>query len=1034
MREVYQIFIIGVLLISSCPYGFFYATKSVKNHIPSNTSKTIMLSQPSTTLLDTNSSESISTRITETTHLENYSYVFPKGDFFEGYNIFQLRDFSNQNFMYLITDMEGKIINEFPCTDGYGYPHQINSTTFLLEWTGGPMYLWNIETGKNETIPFASHHDISYNPTTKTFLKLSTTNVNYNSEIYRYDVISEVNITGDAIWQLNTSSFIPFNWWKGDYVGGKKDITHANTVFWDIEEDMIYLNCRNLNTFFKIDHSTGQAVWGLGEFGNFTLYDQNGIQRQRLFYKAHAVEKVDKNTFILFDNSNNQQSRILEITINEISMIANVSWVWAGSGEYYSAYWGDADRLPNGNRFGTFGTSTHIGTSIGPRLVEVNDTGHIVWEMHYKGGTFGIFKAERFRLNPILNSPEDRLILIGESTTLSWQAWYNFRTRLKVNGSYVLYQDGQVIDTGNVIFEQFWRPTNLSFDLNLLEPGEHTFTLKVFDEEGHETNDTVQVTVNDTFVMREGPTQIELGQQDRTIQWIGTSIFTLTGELYNNNTLCDVFVWNVNQSIIQLNLDPLTVGKYNISFQLFNSSGELYYHDTFWVTIHPPLPPSISSYPLNQTITVQSPTFLTWEIYDSAPKEWALLINDTLNQFEKWIQPNYQINWSIKSILEYNAVYNISLILTDQLGYQTVVTTWITVIWPLSIINTPQEKIQWGQEDTLLVWEVNGGISWTLWKNKTLIRSGTVSGRYIEVPIKEWQYEDWRLGTYNLTMQVIDENETTTKTVWIQIILSKGDAYANSFVVEFTDFATFPENSLAAPDNKYSTIFEDYTYGYITLDMGKNEEIINGNGVDFEIIAQGGKYTTQVGNNLSQPFTLLGQGQGNQTYDLDTVDIPVARYIQIQCNSEFLIFLDAIVAINSNKIEDDQDPPQIIGPGNLQINPNQPTISLTWQVSDLTPWNYSISVNFQTIESNPWNGSDISFTLNVPPTNRSIHVKLIVYDVFDNRAKDIVIIEIRDGITTTSTKTTTRVIFSAISFLLGLSSIIIRRKRRKQEI
>ena len=53
--------------------------------------------------------------------------------------------------------------------------------------------------------------------------------------------------------------------------------------------------------------------------------------------------------------------------------------------------------------------------------------------------------------------------------------------------------------------------------LKSLEPGEHTFTLKIFDDEGHETNDTVQVTVSDTFVMREGPTQIQLGQKDKTI-------------------------------------------------------------------------------------------------------------------------------------------------------------------------------------------------------------------------------------------------------------------------------------------------------------------------------------------------------------------------------------------------------------------------------------------------------------------------------------------------------------------------------------
>jgi len=1024
---IFQVLIITLQIFTFCPIDFLCVADDVKNHSLSNTSD-IPLSQIPKTLLNLNPPETISKKTATTNQLVENSYVFPSGDFFDGYNIFQLRDFSNQNYRYLITDMEGKLIKEFPCTNGYGYAHQINSTTFLLEGTGGPMYLWNIETGKNVSIPFSSHHDISYNPKTNTFMILTMTNVIYGADTYRYDVISEVNISGNIIWQLNTSSFIPFSWWSGDLISGKKDITHSNTVFWDIEDGVIYLNCKNLNTFFKIDHSTGQVVWGLGEYGNFTLFDQYGNQRQRLFYKAHAVEKVDKNTFILFDNSNNQHSRMVEITINETTMIANSSWVWTGTGEYYSAYWGDADRLPNGNRFGTFGTQTHIGTDIGPRLVEVNESGHVVWEMYYKGGSFGIYKAERFRLNPILNSPEDRVILNGEPFSLSWQTWYNFRTRLKANGSYLLYQNGQVIKIGNIIFNQYWLPTNLTFDISSLEPGKHNFTLIVFDEEGHETNDTIRITVTDTIVFREGPSQIELGQQNKTIQWTGASILPLTGELYNNNTLIDSFIWDSNGTNVELTLNPLTIGKHNISFQLFNDSGELYSSDTFWVTIYPPLPPRIISFPANRTISYENYSIFTWEIFDISPKEWSLLINNTLYQFEKWNQPHFQINWN-RSVLE-GAVYNLTLIITDQLGYQTASTTWITVIWQLLIIKTPQETIQWGQKNTMLVWEVNGGNSWTLWKNNTFSRSGVVSRKYIEIPIEEWQYEDWRLGTYNLTLRIIDnEVGSITSTVWIQVELSLGDVYANSVVnrAGFTDFTYFPNNSLASPDNIYSTIFVDYTYGYITLDMGMNEEIINAEGSDFEIIAQGGEYNVEVSNNLSQPFMVIGQGQGNQTFDLDTIGIPLVRYVRIECHSDDSIKLDSIVALNSNYIKDDSESPHVIGLEDLWIWPNQTSITLLWEVSDLTPWNYTILVNYQMIETNPWNGSDICFTFSFPPSNRGISVTLILYDIFGNRAKDIVIIEVREVITTTSTKAS----FSIMSIFLGLGIIITQRKRKK---
>lgn len=504
-----HIFLITLLFFSSCQSGTLMVVNNMKDNPSQNTDCIITPSQNIEAFSKIKRSGTISKRIYEVKQPEYQSYVNHLGEAFDGYNIFQFRDFSNKQYSFRINDMDGNIIDEFPSKNNYGFAQQINSTTFLLI-SSGPMYFWNIETGKNSSFPFTSHHDISYNPKTKTFMTLISdfivdvgvdpVNVDDdNLNTYRYDSIREMNMNGEVIWSLNTNSFIPFEWWSGEKIKSNRDITHSNSVFWDIEEDMIYLNCRNLNTFYKIDHSTGQVVWGLGEHGDFTLFDHRGNQLQNLFYHAHALEKVDENTFILFDNdylnqtdSNNRQSRILEITVNENTMTANISWLWTGTGEYYSAYWGDADRLPNGNRFGVFGSKTHLYTDIGPRLVEVDESGHIVWEMYYKGGSLGIFKAERFRLSPILSSPKNFFTPIGAHIILSWQTWYNFRTKMKKSGSYTLYQEEHLIDSGNVVFDKFWRPTNLAFDINTtLEKGKHNFTLIVADEGGRTTEDKV---------------------------------------------------------------------------------------------------------------------------------------------------------------------------------------------------------------------------------------------------------------------------------------------------------------------------------------------------------------------------------------------------------------------------------------------------------------------------------------------------------------------------------------------------------------
>ena len=665
--KFFHILIFTFFILSFYQSGSILVINGTKKDSMSNL-KNMITSSQSLPLLNKNIPDTISKKIFVTEQFEEDTYVIHSGKYLDGYNIFQFRDFNNPLYTFRITDMDGNIIDEFPSQNNYGYAQPINSTTFLLV-SSAPSYFWNRETGKNFSLPFGSHHDISYNPQTKTFMRLSMDYIVDGANTYKYDVISEVNILGDTLWELHTKTFIPFSWWSGEMMGGNRDITHSNTVFWDIEEDMIYLNCRNLNTFFKIDHTTGEVIWALGEHGNFTLFDQRSNQRQNLFYHAHALEKVDNNTFILFDNdylnqsdTSNHRSRILEITINETTMTANTSWAWAGTGEYYSAYWGDADRLPNGNRFGTFGTETHDSTDIGPRLVEVSESGQIVWEIYYKGGSIGIFKADRFRLSPILNSPEDKMIKTGDPFTLSWLTWYNFRTKLKMNGSYILYHNGQVIRDGDVVFNQFWRPTNLAFDLSSLEFGEHNFTLVVSDEGDHATKDTIAVTASHILVDRDGPSQIEHGQEDGKIQWNINSIPPLTVEIYDNNTLLDTLTWNGSK--IELDLNSLPLGSHNISFLIFNGV-EKQYCEEFWVTVHSSSPPVVISKPDDLWIwSNQTSVPLKWKVYDLTPWNFTVFVNDFLMESKPW--DGSDIIFIFNSI--YIGEFLVTLIVFDILG------------------------------------------------------------------------------------------------------------------------------------------------------------------------------------------------------------------------------------------------------------------------------------------------------------------------------------------------------------------------------
>jgi hypothetical protein len=338
------------------------------------------------------------------------------------------------------------------------------------------------------------------------------------------------------------------------------------------------------------------------------------------------------------------------------------------------------------------------------------------------------------------------------------------------------------------------------------------------------------------------------------------------------------------------------------------------------------------------------------------------------------------------------------------------------------ILQTPQDtEIIWG-EFYELVWQVQNGNSWVLWKNGTSSFDGYVKNNTITIQVTNWQTDNWRPGKYNLTLELSNEAGLSVKnTIWIDIIFKLGDEYANSIVTRHSLWYVDGEKALAAPDGDFASIFSGYGNGYLTLDMGENEEIINLDGPDLKINAQGGNYSVQAGSSLERPLILLGQGQGNQSFDLNVGDLNSSRYIRVECSSEEIIQLDAIVALHFNLCTTDNTTPQIIGPEDFWIWENQSQINLTWKVYDDTPWNYSLSVNKELREFGPWFGSDINFTFSWNSLG-DISVSLMLYDVFDNKAEETVTIEIKT-VTTAPTESSIDVNLTIITFLLGLLAL-----------
>lgn len=294
-------------------------------------------------------------------------------------------------------------------------------------------HFWNLKT--NATIDFPEvygHHDMIFNPTTNTFLTLRSYIRQTGGKSVLMDQIVELNSKGDVLWtwdsykdgHFDLSDACSCN--ETTVVNGQTviDLTHANSLQWEFQTNTVYMNMRHLDTFCKINLATNQTVWCLGEHGNFTLLDPNGKQVPSLWYHAHDVHEVQPGVFLMFDNEYHNttmpcpdtfedttaNSRILEVTINEQNRTARVTWSWESPRQDWTPYWGEADRLPNGDRLGTFGSQSHYLPGTGVSTPSPNSTGAVVVEVNPQGGVvrtftfpyaWGVYRVEPISLQTV---------------------------------------------------------------------------------------------------------------------------------------------------------------------------------------------------------------------------------------------------------------------------------------------------------------------------------------------------------------------------------------------------------------------------------------------------------------------------------------------------------------------------------------------------------------------------------------------------------------------------------------------------------
>lgn len=168
------------------------------------------------------------------------------------------------------------------------------------------------------------------------------------------------------------------------------DITHANGLTYDEENDLIYMTVNYYSEVWVIDHSTTTTEaateqggdQGLGgdlvyRFGNPEVYD-NEVGEVTL-NRVHYPNLLDNGNVLVFANQLNAgQSEAIEFDLpDEFSLEVGVdnepTIAWSFTDEnLYSGFISSAVRMDNGN--------TLIAEGVAGTLWEVSDSGEIIWQ------------------------------------------------------------------------------------------------------------------------------------------------------------------------------------------------------------------------------------------------------------------------------------------------------------------------------------------------------------------------------------------------------------------------------------------------------------------------------------------------------------------------------------------------------------------------------------------------------------------------------------------------------------------------------
>lgn len=145
----------------------------------------------------------------------------------------------------------------------------------------------------------------------------------------------------EVVW----SAFNYFNWKNYEVTDGTW--THANALRYDESEDAWYLSLRNFDTLLKADRASRTITWRLMYSEPNFAYTDGAIATVH----QHGFELLDDGHLLVFDNREEEPSRVVEYAIDETAAEVTEAWSYTNSADTYVYALGNPKRLDGDRTF-----------------------------------------------------------------------------------------------------------------------------------------------------------------------------------------------------------------------------------------------------------------------------------------------------------------------------------------------------------------------------------------------------------------------------------------------------------------------------------------------------------------------------------------------------------------------------------------------------------------------------------------------------------------------------------------------------------